>query len=259
MLFMMRIGGILVLCLFCFACTSSRSSAKNQQTRVSYGEYPEWFLNPENFSGDVICGYVNHSHYHKDSSASHAFQQAMLNTSRFRESKILADDAFWATEAGVFWIATDFNEVFDSSLASSSASTFSPVDTFYSKNLIAVLASKSNFDGARYKRKRCVAHERLPAWTESPPEDSQFFYAVGSAPQYFYESSSWDQATTQARKQLARTVCVHVKALQKRTDFEGQEKRVESVSVRLKSFEVVKRWPDLENHVFYVLGRVPKQ
>ncbi|WP_169304773.1 LPP20 family lipoprotein [Chloroherpeton thalassium] len=246
-----------MLCVLCFACSSGKAPLTENQAKTSMVIYPEWFLNPGSFSEAIVCGYVNCSFY-QNSSASHAFQKALSNAAKFYQAEIVADDAFWATEAGVFWVATDFRETFDSSLISLYAAKFSPIDTFYSQKMVAVLAANSKSDELLYKTRQTVSNS-LPSWIESPPKDERFFYAVGAAPEYFYEASSWDNATLQARKQLARTKMVRIKALQKRTDFEGQEKRIESVLVKLQAFQVVKRWPDTKNHIFYVLGRIPKQ
>jgi hypothetical protein len=220
--------------------------------------YPDWFLN----QGQVNCdrkavGYANPSFY-RDSSIAQAIRNAADNYGRQAGTHISGGQAFWSTEAGTYWMGADFREQFDSMAARSALATLTPLDTFVASNIVLVLFGDPACKLDESERRQIHISGPLPAWSESAPRDPNYWYAVGLAPEYFYETSSWAEAERFARRNLALSVFVSVKSLQKRDAREGQEIRQEELLVTLRDLEVVARWKDHEKKVFYVLMRTPK-
>lgn len=244
---------LLGLLLVFASCSTTKI---NTQTRIDKIAYPNWFLNPYLASDPIISGYVSPGFY-KDSSAALAYQTALYNAIRFQSADISANDAFWSTEAGVYWISADFQETIDSSKFRNFQSMFSPADTFFSKNLVIVGIAKNTPFSQPVKSRRLMQPQK-PAWIETLPREPGYHYAIGVSPKYAYEKSSWDKATDQVRKQLAVSLSVEIKAMQKRSEFEGEEQREQTSTIQLNGFEIRKRWFDAKANLFYVLGRIPE-
>ncbi len=248
--------GIVICLALSTACSSAKFLKPVQEKTNIRASYPKWFLEPELCNQSSATGYLTPGYY-LDSSAALAFQIALFNAVRFQQADISASDDFWATEAGVYWITTDFEETIDSARIAYFESQFSPVDTFYNKSMVAVLAAKSSRLPPECLKRITPAGPK-PAWIEKLPQEQGFLYAVGASPRYYHEKSSWDNATNQVRKQLAVSVAVEIQAVQKRTEFAGEEQRNRNLSVTLREFEILRRWVDPKTDLFYVLGRNPR-
>jgi len=103
-----------------------------------------------------------------------------------------------------------------------------------------------------------VKRVNAPPWVERIPESSSYWYAVGIAPKYYYETSSWSQAGQEARKYLAFSKGLSIRDVTK-VSGSGDSKQVLEVDVELKNIEVIARWRNLKNDLFYCLLRCPKQ
>lgn len=220
--------------------------------------YPRWFLDPAAVGcSGLAVGYARAAFY-ADSSAAHAFRNACENYARQMHTRLAGGQAFWSTEIGTFWLGADFVEEFDSTAAVLAEKSLQPLDTLSVGDFVAVLASPSGCQlPPVLEQKTLVAGRPAPGWTEAPPDDPGYYYVVGVAPEYFYEMSSWIEAERLARRNLARAVFIEVMAYQK-LGAQGQEIRHEELSVALHNIEVMGRWRDLNNRLFYVLIRMPR-
>jgi hypothetical protein len=227
--------------------------------QIAWGQvYPNWFLN----QGSTKCigttiGYANSSFY-ADSAIAEAIRNAYENYSRNRVTHVAGGQAFWSTEAGTFWMGADFQEDFDTTAMESAPSFLSVLDMYVDVNIAVVLLGDSTCRIGEAERLRLPLLKTLHAWSDTPPKDERYYYAVGVAPQYYYETSSWIEAERIARRNLARTLTVSVRSLQKSTVREGQEIRQEELKVTLRNIEVMARWIDASKKLFYVLSRTPK-
>lgn len=221
--------------------------------------YPVWFLNqPGPACGQFVVGYANPSYY-PDSAVAQATRNAYVTFARQLQTKVTGGQAFWSTEIGTYWMGSSFREESDTSAIASARSVLKQVGTFVGKGIVAVLMGDSNCSLDRSIQSLIPVPATAPVWTESIPQDKQYFYAVGVAPAYYYETSSWTEAERIALRNLARAVHVETKSLQKVSTSEGgQEIRNEELSVTLHKVQTVARWRDLKREVFYVLVRVPK-
>lgn len=226
---------------------------------AAYGQsYPNWFLN----QGTITCGlaavgYASPSFY-RDSSISQAAQNAAVNVGRLQMTHISGGQAFWSTEGGTYWMGANFREEFDTLATVRALRSQKVLDSFVTSGFVAVLCGDSTCAGDPSLRMLTEIRSPAPLWTESIPRDEQFVYAVGMAPEYYYELSSWQEAERAARLNLARNVFTQIKALQKVGGREGQEIRNEEMAVTLKYQQIVARWRDPKEKIFYILIRMPK-
>ncbi len=219
--------------------------------------YPRWFLEPVNLKcGSTASGYVR-NFFHQSSSDSAAYVKACENLAWQHQTEISGGEAYWETEAGVFWMGSDVAEQTDSTYLHDIMSSAKKVDEFSSREMVIVLVSAGDcsVQDSMVSVMRCA--RKQPRWVESVPQGGGYTYAEGVAPEYFYESSSWELAEKKARFNLARNIKVSLKTIQKVEGRSGQEIRNEDVSVTLKDVEVVYRWRDVGRRLFFVLIRMP--
>ena len=221
--------------------------------------YPGWFLRQEGMKcRTTAVGYAVPSFY-RDSSIAQATRNAAENVGRQTATHVRGGQMFWATEGGTYWMGADFREQYDTTASKSALSSLIPVDAFVTSSIALVLLADSGCQVDRRLLGRLTVDGEAPEWTETPPHDARYTYAVGVAPEYYYEVSSWLEAERLARRNLARSVITEIKSLQKLSAREGQELRSEEISVSLHHIEAVARWRDLVKKIFYVLLRAPKE
>ncbi len=216
--------------------------------------YPSWFLEPVN-PGETASGYTQ-NFFLQSSSDSAAYLKACENLARQHYTEFRGGEAFWQTEAGVYWMGDNFSEELDSSYLGDLLSHAKKVAEYSNKDLTFVLVSKGDLTILDSMNSAVECSLKEPPWVEALPEDNSYVYAEGVAPKYFYESSSWDAAENKARFNLARNVKVKLETMQKVEDQSGQEIRNEEVSEMLHDIEVVHRWQDSTRGLFYVLVRM---
>lgn len=226
--------------------------AQSSQAQV----YPSWFLDQQGTScGPTVVGYARASFY-PDSSAAQAIRDGSERWAQLRQTVVEGGQAFWSTEIGTAWMGSSIQEHFDTTSAAQALTFLAPLDTLLSAGLVAVLLGEPGCVLAPPLRQRqAIERASAPAWTERPPQESRSIYAVGVAPEYYYEMSSWNEAEQRARLNLARTVNVKVKELQK-VGIVAQEIENEELSVVLRDVQVVARWRDVRGKIFYVLMRM---
>ncbi len=221
-------------------------------------DYPRWFLDQEAVPcARTAVGY-SPLWFHKDSSAVQAARNAHTNLARQHESVVQLGQAFWTTEIGNAWMGGDFKISTDS---------LSCLNVESDTNAAAV-AYRSDFAIALCAGSECTAPDSLkevvrmpddePDWVLAVPQSRSRFYSVGVAPRYFYEMSSWEAAERMALIGLAKAGGDSLAAIEKSSPGSGQEVLNEHVSVTIRDYEVVARWCDETNGVFYVLTSVEK-
>ena len=221
-------------------------------------DYPRWFLDQEAVPcARTAVGY-SPLWFHKDSSAVQAARNAHRNFVRQQESVVELGQAFWTTEIGNAWMGGDFKISIDSL---SYLNAESDTDA-------AAFAFRSDFVMALCAGSECTVPDSLkevvempddePDWVLAVPQSRSRFYSVGVAPRYFYEMSSWEAAERMALIGLAKAGGDSLAAIEKSAAGSGQEVLNEHVSVTIRDYEVVARWCDETNGVFYVLMSVEK-
>ena len=218
--------------------------------------YPKWFLFQGEVSyGKTVVGYANPSFY-ADSSVSQAILNGCETYAKQMSLKMSGGQTFWSTELGTIWMSANFKEQFDSSAIALAKAQLQPVDTLFSGRLTVVLLGNSDGSGDQsITRKVSIQNLPTPQWTESPPTDNVYHYAVGIAPEYYYEKSSWLQAEYMARRNLARSVMVEIKA-QQLMARQFQAIQQEQFAAVLNNIQTIARWRDVKKRMFFVLIRM---
>ncbi len=219
--------------------------------------YPRWFLEPVNL-GKVAAG-CTQNFFLQSSSDSAAFVKACENLARQHYIKFQGGEAFWETEAGVYWMGDNFTEKIDSSFLNNVFANAKKVAVCSGNNMTFVLAADGGMTIPDSMRSTMKCSRNEPGWVEAIPAGSGYIYAEGVAPQYFYESSSWEAAEKRARFNIARNMKVTLETMQKVNDQSGQEIRSEEISEELRDIEVVYRWRDAARGLYYVLLRMPNK
>jgi len=218
--------------------------------------YPRWFLDPVGLNcGLTACGYAQ-NYFQKGSSDSAAFLEACENLTRQHYVKIEGGEAYWATESGVYWMGNNLRETIDSSSLRNIMAHAKKLCGYSGKNVTLALIADDSSAVPDSMLSNFECSREAPAWAESLPQGSGYVYAIGIAPQFFYESSSWESAEKKARFNLARSIKVTVQSLQKSNHASGQDIRNEEVSAELVNVEVVHRWRDVSRGLYYVLVRM---
>lgn len=218
--------------------------------------YPRWFLDPVELNcGLTACGYAQ-DFFHESSSDSIAFLNACKSIALDHYVKIEGGEAYWATEAGVYWMGNDITETIDSTYLRLALSHFRRLCSYSSRSMTIVLVSASGDSVPSAMRELVVCPTARPAWVDTLPQGSGYIYAEGVAPEYFYESSSWQSAEKKARFNLARDVKITVQSLTMQNSNSGEDIRNDVVSAELRNIQVVHRWRDAVEGLYYVLVRM---
>lgn len=220
-------------------------------------DYPRWFLEPVNLECANVSAGCSRPFLRRESSDSAAYLKACENLAFGHRFEFCGGEAFWHTEAGVFWMGNNFRESTDSVYLRDIVSRAIRLDSYHSDRICIVLASAAAcpLPDSMLSVVKCIG--KMPGWVETIPQDQDYVYAEGVAREYFYESSSWEEAERRARFNLARSIRVSMRAMQKADGASGQEVRDEEVMARLTGAEVVYRWRDVRRSLYFVLMRVP--
>ncbi|HUI29856.1 MAG TPA: hypothetical protein VLX91_06535 [Candidatus Acidoferrales bacterium] len=241
----MRKIELLLLVLFALIAASVSSNAQ---------VYPRWFLEPLKLKG-TASGYTQ-NFFLQSSSDSAAFVKASENLTSQHYTEFSGGEAYWETEAGVYWMGDNFAEKVDTSYLKDVLSHAKKVAEYSNKSMTFVLVSMSDSTISDSMRTMMKCSVKEPDWVEAIPQGGGYIYAEGVSPQYFYESSSWGVAERKARFNLARNIKVTLETMQKVEDRSGQEIRDEEVSESICNIEVVYRWRDAGRGLYYVLMRM---
>ncbi len=218
--------------------------------------YPYWFVNQGEIQCEDCAVGIARLGYYVDSAFSNAKKEAVMNYIRYKESKISGGQAFWNTEAGKYFLSTRFKEEFDTIKAINIHNNFKILDSMICKDFVAVLVSQKSDCNKNILNRIAFSNEK-PVWLEKFPTDENYYYDIGCSQFYFYELSSWLMAEKQGRFGIAKQIGVSIKSIQKVDDIEGQEIQNDDYSVIVKNMEIVSRYLDNNNKIFYVLFRAP--
>jgi len=239
---------LIVSLIFCF------------NTAVSAQEYKLWFLEQGslNCTGTAV-GYAKRSYYNDSTAFGIATENAYKNFAIQNQVTISGEQAFWTTETGNAWMGSDIKEVYDTNETKIITRNVSLVDTMISEDFVAILIGDRECELSSLDKFVAFNNSSMPpAWIDTKPQERDYYYAVGIAPEYYYESNSWMEAEKRARLNLARILFTKIESLQKK-DIGGQDIKKEKLSVELKEISFVARWKDEKNKICYVLAKVPKQ
>lgn len=220
--------------------------------------YPRWFLQQDHVpcKRKVVMVMKAPSLY-ADSAIALAFRSGCDLLAKYTNVSVKGGQAFWTTEAGVHSMGASYTEEYDVELGDFFQSKLKVIDAFYDTKKTIVLTGDSSSCALSEQMRQQVRIDTVkrPMWVESLPSDQKSVYGVGSSEEYYYESSSWQRAEHNAVMSLARSTRSKLVSMQKRNAIEAQELFNEDVDVDLENIQIVARWRDVKNKVFYVLAR----
>ncbi|MFA6540823.1 MAG: LPP20 family lipoprotein [Bacteroidota bacterium] len=223
-------------------------------------QYPRWFL----YQGEVNCrpnaaAIVGASTFYRDSAVAGGFRSACTLQAKYFQMAVTGGQAFWGTEGGTFAIGSEYAERYDSSLVDLFLSRFHVLASFGDKQQMIVLAGDRECELSDEMRESVSLNTiQQPSWIESLPEQEGYIYGAGMSQEYFYEQSSWQSAEKNSYMSIARSIGIRVKGMQKQDSAEHQDVRDEELNAVMHQVEVIARWRDTADKVFYVLSRAKK-
>ena len=223
-------------------------------------KYPDWFLNQGTLNcTDIAIGISERSYVNDTAAISLAFKNACLQLTKQKYMKVYSDNYYWTTALGKAWMGSEIREGIDTTLFNLILGRVQIIDTFKTDKILAVIVSEEPcYPIVNNSFLTSIDSFKIPNWVRSLPEDDHYYFSLGVAPQYFYESSSWNEAEASALRKLAEIKQIMIRSLQK-VDESYEEKQNVIVSTELYNSEVIARWRDLRLNIYYVLARCPVQ
>lgn len=221
--------------------------------------YPIWFLNPTLIHCNQFIIGIAEKSYLSDSAVSYAIRNGIKQQNINNGIAIQAETSYWGTEAGKYCLWKKYEEIPCGKIFDNQDFQKSKKKIFENEDLVFVLLVDT-FCEVLGSGSQSIDIKKVspPLWVEHIPESPNYWYAVGIAPKYYYETSSWFQAEQEARKYLAFSKGISISDVTK-VSGAGESQQVLEVNVKLNNVEVVARWRNKENDLFYCLLRCPKQ
>lgn len=220
--------------------------------------YPRWFLQQDQAKcRRKVVSVMKAPSLYADSAVALAFRTSCDLLAKYTNVNIKGGQAFWTTEAGVHSMGASYTESYDVELGDFFQSKLKVIDAFYDSKKTIVLVGDSASCALDDMIKERVRMESIPRpqWVEDLPSEQKALFGVGTSEEYYYESSSWQRAEHNAVMALARSTRSSLVSMQKRNSIESQDLFNEDVDVDLQNVQIVARWRDVKNKVFYVLAR----
>lgn len=242
------------LFLFCCFLTAAISA---QATNI----YPEWFLFPQKYK-NIIVGYsYNGMPAVVDAESMFcAFKECIvLGTLEVYENSSV-DDLLKNSNYFYYFSPDEVEKVHN---------CLFPVDRFdisvMTRDYIMAFSFDStlNLQAPRYR----IEDLKRPDWTEKNfADDGRYYYGVGMYTAIGNENDAWKTAEEQAIFTILTALAIQVHKVNFLARDSGQsegEVAIEQISFvkvkyLLRNIEVVERYPDRENKLYYVQVRVPK-
>jgi hypothetical protein len=236
---------------------------------VKAQEYPRWFLEPGSIECERMATGYSEPTFNRDYAASYGFANAMENLALQTSIEVSGGELFWSTEGGKYFLGSDIRETIFADEILRASCRLKRADVFTASNLVLVLAVDDDCELTNDKFKRVeISNAVSPEWTNAPPQKEGLYFAVGIAPEYYHEMSSWREAERMARRNLAAEV--YSRFSQKRiieqqgrnqrlTVSEGQAIQLGEVNALLRNTRILARWRDTVRKMFYVLLCMKKE
>ena len=221
---------------------------------------PKWFFKPDSLNISTYCGIIE-TGYYKDSSFKTAFNKACKKAAIYSGLKIKLSQSFLSAIDKKYWTEFSKEIQYDTSLVSYFQNNYSVIDSFQTNKFTIVLISQSKTNSFAKDTLKAINNFQVPEWIKSLPKSGQYFYAIGQSMQYYHEVSSWDAAENSAVAELARNKFLKISSelIKEKSRYADSivDLQTEEVETILDKIEIVERWIDRRNKIFYVLARAP--
>ena len=191
-----------------------------------------------------------------DSSVSLAAKDAIWNILSQRTVMIKSRSGIAGSNPNIIFMGQDVAFEVDTAGYDRIVENYDILDKYFSGDMIMVLVGQK-------KDSILLKDDSKPYdygdWLHDIPKDDQSYFALGSAPEYFYESSSWKEALNSALLELARQVSSKIRSLEK---YDGQnvyKTIIEEGEVVLQNWQVVSRHYSPENKTCNILITMPRR
>ena len=242
-----------ITCAFFYIFLSAVSYG---QTSIDQAGYPAWlFYPPINQYSNCAVGFLQPC-LDNDSSAAMARSDGIWNILSQSRNKVSAKAGITGLGQNMMYIGQTPLFTIDSLGYEGIYDDFVVFDKFYNEDdylMIVLVGPKGDSAGFSVD----YAKEDFGDWIHSIPSDSEYLYALGSAPKYYYQTSSWEQATKNALVDLTHQISTNIKSLYK---FEGDnvyKTVIEEGEVILRNWRIAARKYDPQNRTYNVLVRMP--
>jgi len=235
----------LLTVLLLLSCASSQKSIKTP----TQSKYPKWFITPQK----AVVGY-GPVYYIKESGAKEATKSAVDNFVKLSHCYVLGTQTYIQSIKGLDLVYDSLFIHMEDSPADEKTlqKHFAHADTFATDNMVIVIYSHSSLDASR----DLLLFSEECQWAETPPQDIDYIYAIGSCSQIFNEHKAWDSAENNAILNLARKISLNNAVEVLMNEDKLMSKFDENVNVELHNIEVAERWKDPKTNSYYVLIRM---
>ncbi len=226
---------------------------------LAIDEYPSWFLYPQKFPG-IIIGYSYGGHSARTDAENMycAYKSCVVNGTLeiFEDS----DQGQWLKNSEYYYYYSP-----DSVLRIQGQLT--GIDSFVTNVLTGdyIAAYSFNPQDSLPNEWIHVAKLSAPAWTSKTFwEDGTYVYGVGMFTAQRNENDAWKTAEEQAIFTILTNMAVgfhRIKVMyeaQASSESAFQEISFLRLKYYLKDIQILERYPDLQNKIFYVLVRIAK-
>jgi hypothetical protein len=219
---------------------------------------PRWFIE----QGQVPCSnfVVQFSRpYYKDSIKPYVRYFASKKYASSKSMTIFGANLNWKTEAGNYAVSGYEKIAFDTNAFFEiyKSNNFKINDWFVTpNNSFFALVTMEDCDIPESLLQKEKFSKKAPKWLENLPEEKGYEYCIGSCDQYYYDYRTWEEAEKHAIKQLAIMKYSKNSALMKTEDNVGDEIQDQTFQATITNYQVISRWADLKNGIYYVLVRI---
>ncbi len=217
-------------------------------------EYPAWFYNPPQISGQQFAVGFCQPCMNIDSSIELARLDAIWQILGMEEVRINMKSGVTGLDTTYMHLGYNVGLEVDSSRFKNISENFRVFEKFYANQALVVLVGpKGNSD---YSGK--ISDSDWGEWWREIPHDNTYFYSVGAAPEYYYETSSWQRAMGNALLKLVEQLSLDINAYKKYDGRTVRKTYVEENDVVLSNWEIIARHYSSSNRTYHVLIRMSK-
>jgi len=222
--------------------------------------YPEWFLYPQKYNHLVVGYSYNGMPAMVDAESMFcAFEECIvMGTLEVYENSSIND----------MLKNSDYYYYFSPGAVEKIRNRLFPVDRFDVNIMTHDYISAFSLDSAETCNAPRIKVENIarPDWLDKTfSSDNQYYYGVGLYTALGSENDAWKTAEEQAIFTILTNLAVQVhrvNVITRDTEIKSGESAVEQISFMkvkylLRGIEVVERFPDRENKLYYVLLRIP--
>ena len=212
--------------------------------------YPKWFLNGTETDGTSVIGYAPKAYY-KDNAATEAIENGIWNFLLFNENRIYGSISNVLAAEQDFLARDNLHEIIDSSRFEAVLNNLNVLDTTFVNDICLVILGKNK----EVKEKETKRITQIPEWVINVPEEKSFAYAVGVAPVYHHEKSSWLEAEADSRKKLALRQKLQVESIMTKEGRKFEEVNKLNLDARINKAKIVGRFRN--KYMVFVLIKMP--